>query len=412
MLIWKELMPERRPPDNSRPREQCLGILATSRQLYHEVRRALYSNRVITFQISPNPVRTPDEPFNRQSTIDVSDQLGSTWSLYPRFHRAREDQAESTALWERLPFRKLKGVNFELMAPDPDSPAELLQMWNKLCWLVVLLQYARRFPKVEVHVLERPERKWSANGKLNHSIVNVPVQLRKKSPDLQILLSCFRRLRGVKQMEVKLPFEHKHKSLNALVSEVSFHAVSKEQFGFKTGEEEDMNDDVIAMEEDTWTVWFDQILDDLPGLSARFARLERFWNWCSHYETRMWERINCDECPLGGAVLLTLEEKHGVLEALSERLSDMPAFNSMSFKQDREQGEPTTGCEILELPEDVVTLTGKEGWCSAKWWTFHHGIPRKSHWSYERHLESYRYFRDEMEYRRRTGHPRLEHGRW
>lgn len=58
------------------------------------------------------------------------------------------------------------------------------------------------------------------------------------------------------------------------MSEVSLSVISKKDFGFKTGGEEDMNDDIIAMEEDTWTVWFDQVLDDLDGPSAPIALLE------------------------------------------------------------------------------------------------------------------------------------------
>lgn len=205
VLIWKELLPEGRPPPNSDPRRRCLGILATSRHLYHEIRQELYKNRTITFHISPHHGRTLNEPYNEKSTIAISDQLGSIWSLYPRFNMARAEQAPETLFWERLPFRKLKGVNFELTAPDPTNPAELPQMWNKVCWLMDLLQYARSLPPVEVYILEVRERKWCANGELNHSIDEPPLQLGQKSSDLEILFSCFRRLRKVKHIQVKLP---------------------------------------------------------------------------------------------------------------------------------------------------------------------------------------------------------------
>lgn len=392
-MIWKELLPERRPSGyfHPRKRKRCLGILATSRQLYREVRRELYSNRIITFHISPSPGRTPDKAFNKPSTIEVSDQLGSTWSLYPRFHKVRDDQAPATHFWECLPFRKLKAVRFKLLAPDPDNAAELVQMWNKLCWLIDLLKYARRFPKMQVDVVESPQRKWCANGELNHSIAEVPIQMRKHLSDLVILLSCLRRLRRVKQLEVKLPFDQRFESLDALVSELSLNLVSKKPFGFKTGEEEDMDDDVIAMEEDTWTVWFDQILDDLPGASAPLLRLERFWNWCLHYEKRMWERIHCQECELGGAVLLTLNETRGARLAFFDRLDAMCAYSPVSFKYGPEGADLTTGCETHDdMVENVGRNTGEDGWVAAKWWSHHPGIPRKSSLSYGVHMERYR----------------------
>jgi hypothetical protein len=96
-------------------------------------------------------------------------------------------------------------------------------------------------------------------------------------------------------MEVKLPSKQSHETLAKLVSEVSLNAISNHHFGFKIDEEKDIDDDVIAMEEGTWTALSDYIPDNLPGPSAPYFRLERIWNWCLHYERRTWARITCGD---------------------------------------------------------------------------------------------------------------------
>jgi hypothetical protein len=75
--------------------------------------------------------------------------------------------------------------------------------------------------------------------------------------------------------------------LDELVGNIRQNAVSTIPFGQYENDDE-TDDEMIISDEDTWTVWFDHILDDLPGPSAPFIRLERFWNWSSHYERNMW----------------------------------------------------------------------------------------------------------------------------
>ena len=179
--------------------------------------------------------------------------------------------------WEQLPYRKLKGVNLELFATDPANPGELLQMWNKLCWLLALLRHVKRFPKVELPVVEKPWRKGYINGELRHSLSEASPQLSLRCSDLEILLSPLRRLRNVKHIEIKPPFEPKSKSIDTLVSEISL-----EPFGCQTGDETDMEDIMIAIGQDTWTAWFDRILDHLADPGARDACAERRRDWSSH----------------------------------------------------------------------------------------------------------------------------------
>lgn len=38
--------------------------------------------------------------------------------------------------------------------------------------------------------------------------------------------------------------------------------------GHDLNEDDDMDDEMILEAEDTWTIWFDYILDNLPGTSC------------------------------------------------------------------------------------------------------------------------------------------------
>jgi hypothetical protein len=193
-------------------------------------------------------------------------------------------------------------------------------------------------------------------------------------------------------MEVKRPSKQSHETLAKLVSEVLLIAILKHHFGFKTDEEKDMDDNIIAMEEETQTVWFDHILDDLPCPSAPYFRLERIWNWCLHYEQRTWARIICEDCELGGAGLFCQEEKLKVRNAFMDRLAALPAFNRTSYGDFREQqheGFESESDDDLQENNNGA-YTGKPGWELADWWTNHPmGIPRKSSLSYEACMESY-----------------------
>ncbi len=79
---------------------------------------------------------------------------------------------------------------------------------------------------------------------------------------------------------------------------------------------------LIAIEQDTWTVWFDGILARVPGPSAQDALAERLWNWDSHYEAAMCNRLCSDrrEQQLGSPALLMDEEELAVVRGFHERV--------------------------------------------------------------------------------------------
>jgi hypothetical protein len=205
--------------------------------------------------------------------------------------------------------------------------------------------------------------------------------------DLEILLSPFLHLQHTEQIELKLPFNREHQMPDELVRNIRHNAVSIIPFSQYENDDE-TDDEMIISDEDTWTVWFDHILDDLPGPSAPLVRLERFWNWTSQYERNVWCLIQ-GKCGMGGA-LLSNSGQSQTLIALINRFRAKQALNPMSFRHVQEEGDEWTWNMVDEwAPEGLVLSTRKDGWSPGKWWTYQEGIPRTSSVEYRRHMDKY-----------------------
>ena len=394
ILIWKELLPESRPLGSYLWPKESLAILRTSQQLNAEISIELYNRRILTFHIAPNPLPCSDPLSNQPSTIAVSDQFGSEWRLYPRFQTPWDKLDYSSFVWRHLPFHRLNSVKFELEAPDADDPAQLIVMWNKLTWLMDLVQHAGGFAKVEVHALQTVQD-WCADGELRQTFTDeLPTIIEDRdTTDLEIMLSPFLRLRNVKSIEVHHPFDKEHKTLDELTSNILHKTHSTTSFGLDITETDHTDDEMIISYEDTWAVYFENILDDLPGPSAPFVRLERFWNWTPQYTKNIWCLIDA-ECEIGGALLTELERRAGI-GALARRITAMMAFNPMSLEHVQEEESGDSGeawySEKEDSPENVVLSSGKDGWVPGKWWKYQQGIPRQSSAEHEEHIQKYGY---------------------
>lgn len=399
IMIWNELFPGSRSSNPCRLRQRCLAILATSHQLLHEIRTELYHNRIITFHISASPVAKLGELYPVEpSCIKISDKLGCTWVLYRQGNK--KEQAGDMCLWQNLPYQKLKGVRFELTAPDPSNPGELVQMWNKLCFLMDVLQRAKKFSRVEIDVKETSREPWFADGQPNHSLSTAPFGITRHFSDLDILLSVFRRLRRAKHVEVNLPFAHIPNSISNVATEISQTIIQRIPFGLTTyieeedddededeeedaeeEQEEEDNDELIAAEESTWTLWLDWILDDLPGPAAAFARLERFAHWPLHYSEKLWDLLHIPVDPASHqrrALLLTPEAQHGAQDAFERRLVARHNFQPMGFQRDGPAGfDVVLGHHASSA--DVCSAVEKLQWGPADWSkSYPSGIPRVS----------------------------------
>lgn len=390
VLIWKHLLPESRDQDSFQCSKPSLAILGTNHQLSTEVSTELYNGRILTFHLAPNPISALSDTYSyRPSTIDVFDHFRSKWSLYPRFHKASDEHVYPSVVWKDLPFYKLKSVRFEVEAPDPDDPAQLIQVWNKLCWLLDVLHPVGGFPHVEVHAIETCDRKWCNDGELRQTFTKrLPSTMGQDVTDLEILLSPFLRLRNTKSIKVMHPFKKQHEMLDEVVSDILRKAGSPIPFGLDFSDSDDMDDEMIMSSEDTWTVWFDYILDDLSGPSAPFVRLERFSNWSPQYTKNIWCLVH-EKCEIGGALLSDIE-RYWMASALAGRVLAKLAFNPMSFKHVQEDESSRLWYTADEAsPENAVLLSGKDGWWPGKWWEYQEGIPRKSSVDHQNHMDKY-----------------------
>ena len=280
---------------------------------------------------------------------------------------------------------------FELEAPDPADPGQMIQMWNKLCWLLDLMQHVKGFPEVEVHVLQTVHRDWCADGELQKTLHDrLSSMMTEQTTDLEILLSPFLRLRNVTSIKVDHPFNGEHETLDKVVSNILRKARSTPPLGLDFEDDYRMDDEMIVSLEDTYTVWFDYVLDDLPGPTAAFVRLERFWNWSPQYDKNMWCLIR-GKCEMGGALLFRPELCHAQ-DALEDRYCARLAFHPMSSKhvQEDENNDNDSRYGVLEdSPEGDVLSTGMDGWCPVKWWAYREGIPRISSAEYKNHIDKY-----------------------
>jgi hypothetical protein len=99
--IWKHFRPQQASNDNSVSQLSNLYISRACRQLSEEVSPHLYNKEVLTFVVSPL--------YERQSWINVTSDLGATWSLESLFH--------ATALgFATLPYERLKGIKINIQA--------------------------------------------------------------------------------------------------------------------------------------------------------------------------------------------------------------------------------------------------------------------------------------------------------
>lgn len=77
ILIWKELVPERRRTHIMRTSKQALAILRTNHQLNTEITTEMYGSRVLIFRVTSSALLASSNPCpNQPSTIEVYDQLG------------------------------------------------------------------------------------------------------------------------------------------------------------------------------------------------------------------------------------------------------------------------------------------------------------------------------------------------
>ena len=173
--------------------------------------------------------------------------------------------------------------------------------------LLVSLLKGRNLPHVAIQVLEDGERSWFTAGVLNRSVAHPgnddSLLIEDYGCDLDMLLQPFCRLRNARSLRLDIPFpdevttdeEDRIGDLYYVVDLMKAAAISSLPFGRKSprpawiigddGEKYIFEDDIVATNENDWSLWLDQSLDEMKDPTSRFLRLERFAHWsCGHYE--------------------------------------------------------------------------------------------------------------------------------
>ncbi len=406
------------------------AVLVLSHQIYDEVAAVIYNRRSFKFfAISYYPYW--NYPALR---VIVCFHESHTWDIFPSFLTfvssspfCSKSAMRCTGALVNLPYERLKSIEIEFGAPNPADAGELIGTWVRVVWIVNLLQHADKLPNIEIRATETPGRCWHIGDKLNKSIegpdsYDIPT-------DLELLLMPFRNLRNVQQVKVQVPITvPKHGGLDKVIKTIEIKTGSTLPFGTQLDHDDGANDMILASEEDTWSVWLDYVLDDLPGPAAAMCRRERFSHWCDEYEADSLARIH-DIGSLGGTFMEN-DRRRQMEDGFVERRRAVCAFNPMAHDdfehswnvdRQREYHEPLTYARPWSWD-----------WSSYVWreWYAENGIPRKSSPEYQNRMQDWSYqmeqrgirpldyyyqrplYHPNERYRKLLGRKRIRKGKW
>lgn len=280
LQIWNRLPLDRDEiEDGANPPRQKLAILYTSGQINREASAIVYVNIDLQFSIHPD--------YDRKSWLRVSTNLGTDYALQDindAMHRG----------FDKLPYEKLRGIHFDIKAPNRRDPAQVFCLFKKCTDLVTLLQSAKRaLPDMALRLSDStPDAKWTVDGAPQKSVAcdrprSFPIvdkiidrqddQAFIYCDDSQIVLCAFLPLRNVRSAQIFLPndMERQEPFLNSLedvwTDEGPFGTYLDPDYGW--------NDTKLQERLDLIFTDLDLELDMLPGETANMLRLERFAAW-------------------------------------------------------------------------------------------------------------------------------------
>jgi hypothetical protein len=286
LIIWEYLFYSIRTQQvrYSFHKENPLSILCTSRDLYNEISSHLFSNSVQNVIL--NPV------YNEQ-----------VWMVIQFKFRAREiewalrNRADSERHFQNFPHSKTTMV-VHINRPDPTDPGQLVLLWQKINALADhLIPITRPNIKLATNGPWRspnPPASWGPDrdlfyqmGGLQESIPFGP----KYCPDYDVVMLPFLRLGLWVEDPTNVP----------AMSDEEFDILRRCLFSlFDQKGIEHRLEPLLSMTKDTAVreiesalietdLFLETRMDELPGITARFLRLERYKNWFE--DGRSWESV-------------------------------------------------------------------------------------------------------------------------
>lgn len=300
LMIWDHLFSSLRkqPLKDDLHKDKPRSILCTSRYLYNEISSHIFRNSEQHIFISPI--------YNEENWMVMqlkSRVVDVEWAF--------SSKADAKRHFQNFPHPKTKMI-VHISCPNPSDPGQMVLLWQKLNLLVDLLIPVAR-PTIELATngpwcAEDPPTHWGIYrdqfyemGALQESIQSGP----KFRPDHDLAMLPFLRLGlWVQDPETNVPamsdrhFKDLFQSLVSLFDQKGIELRLKRLLAIT-------QDTAVSQIGNALTdtdMFLETCLDELPGRTASFLRLERYKNWFedgtsweSPYETRMRDQLST--CP-------------------------------------------------------------------------------------------------------------------
>jgi hypothetical protein len=242
-----------------------LGILRTCHFLRDEVSANIYNKVVLTFHLSPRVC--PDIG----SWLYLTTSVGARWNIHP--NKAQFDH------FRVLPYKRLKAIKIEIEAPSQEDPGQVVLLWTKIQDLMELLSQAEEFPSIDIYLRET-NASWATNGTAHKTVPIDPEHLHEDEyvPDIEVVLIPLCKLRNVRTVSIHVP--KGFVTGNHLLYHIGRQMETAESFGrVRNGDVWDDAEVQKALELTQFQL--DEALDELPGTTANFMRVERLGRWFS-----------------------------------------------------------------------------------------------------------------------------------
>ena len=278
-------------------KENPLSILCTNRDLYNEISSHLFRNSVQHVILSPE--------YNEQVWMAIrfkARAIDIEWAL--------RNRADAERHFQNFPHPKTTMI-VHINRPNPTDPGKLVLLWQKINALSELLIPISR-PDIKLVTngpwrSPHPPASWGSDGDLFYQMGGLQESISfgaRYCPDYDIVMLPFLRLGLWVEDPTNVPamsdeeFDILRRCLFSLFEQTGIeHRLEKLLSITKGTAAREIESTLIET-----NLLFETRLDELPGITARFLRLERYKNWfedgrswTSLYEAQLEKQLST--CP-------------------------------------------------------------------------------------------------------------------
>ena len=296
----------------------------------------------------------------------------------------------------KIPFTKIKCLTFNIYPPSLDDPGQLVRAWFLINHIIDAIprystnRSSTNLPPVEVHIMQNADRRWSVDGILNRS------DALNDFTDLESALLPFLRFHQLTKTSVYLPDDlQSHdpqlvERLATLVSDIGGNAPPA----------------YASYMQHLRHIQLERLLDDLPGPTASVLRRERFALWSQEYEVNyhrhILDRFLACRDPKTRWRTLSLDGRSDsnyrpYRDDFVKLYLEMRAWNPMSIDlyekpASANDEEAWHLYRAMKAQRETALETGgvHDGWSVREWRArYPHGLPTRSSTEYKRYVQAY-----------------------